>query len=127
MLVAGVLLTALGLTLSAAGIFLAVAEASQRDGRYAYTETEQFRSVGNAIITAPFTLNLDEDQAASSGAFDLEDLISVRVRATPVVPGQRRCRRRVSPGCAPRRVRHRPVGRRLWHGRLGLDRPIRLE
>ena len=43
MLVAGVLLTALGLTLSAAGIFLAVAEASRRDGRYAYTQTEQFR------------------------------------------------------------------------------------
>ncbi|MEW1937379.1 DUF4389 domain-containing protein [Dietzia maris] len=124
MLVAGVLLTALGLGLTAAGILLAAAEASQRDGRYAYTETEQFRSVGNAIITAPFTLDLDGEQAASSGAVDLEDLISVRVRATPVVPGQR-----VFLGMAPadavdeylRDVPHAVFGTDPWADGYGMD------
>lgn len=89
MLVAGVLLTAVGLALSGAGILLAAADASQRDGSYAYTDPEEFRSVGNAIITAPFTLDLGDEEARGTGAFDLDDLISVRIRATPAVPGQR--------------------------------------
>ena len=89
MLVAGVLLTSLGLALSGAGILVAAVDASQRDGNYAYTDPEELRSVGNAIITAPFTLDLGDDEARGTGAFDLEDLVSVRIRATPAVPGQR--------------------------------------
>ena len=89
MLVAGVLLTALGMALSGAGIFLAATDASQRDGSYAYTDPEEFRSVGNAIVTAPFTLDLGDEEARGTGTLDLEDLISVRIRATPEVPGQR--------------------------------------
>lgn len=88
MLVVGVLLTSLGLALSAAGIFLTAAENSQRDGRYAYTDTEEFRSVGNAIVTAPFTVDLGEGEG-TLGSIDAEDVISVQVRATPVIPGQR--------------------------------------
>lgn len=87
MLVAGVLLTSLGLALSAAGLFLMAAEASQRDGRYAYTDPEQFRTVGNAIITSPFTVDLGAEGEAGAG--DLEDVLSVRIRATPVIPDQR--------------------------------------
>ena len=41
MLVAGVLLTSLGLALSGAGILLAAVDASQRDGNYAYTDPEE--------------------------------------------------------------------------------------
>lgn len=82
-LVAGVLITALGMALTAAGLFLLVAESSQRDGRYSFTEPEQFRTAGNAIVTAPFTVEVEDGSTAA------EEMISVRLRATPVVPGQR--------------------------------------
>lgn len=86
MLIAGVLLASLGLGLTALGAGLMVAESTQRDGRYAYTDTEQLRSVGNAITTAPISLDLGE--TTSVGTFGLEDLLSIQLRATPVVPGQ---------------------------------------
>ena len=89
MLVAGVVLTAGGLALSGAGILLVFADASQRDGSYTYADPEEFRSVGNAIITVPVAVDLGDEESRSSGAFDLDDPISVRIRATPVVPGQR--------------------------------------
>lgn len=87
MLVAGVVLTVLGLGLTGAGIALAVADASQRDGNYAYTDVSELRSPGNAISTSPLTLDLGDD-STSTGGTGLNDLISVRLRATPVVPGQ---------------------------------------
>ena len=124
MLVAGVLLTAMGLVLTAAGILLTVAEASQRDGRYAYTDAAQIRTVGNAIITAPFTVHLGEGEGAASSAdaFGLEDLVSVRIRATPVVPGQS-----IFLGVAPadavesylRDVPHAVFGNDLWNENYG--------
>lgn len=86
MLVAGVILAGLGLTLTGAGLFLTVADASQRDGQYAYTDTDRLHSVGNAIITAPIALDLGE--STTSGAFGIEDVVSVQLRAAPAVPGQ---------------------------------------
>ena len=87
MLVAGVLLAALGIGLTAAGIALAVAEASQRDGRYAYTDTSRAQTVGHAITTSPIRVDLG-DTTASGGDFRLDDLLSIQLRATAVVPGQ---------------------------------------
>lgn len=86
MLIAGVLLASLGLGLAAVGAGLMVAEASQRDGRYAYTDSEELRTVGNALTTTPISLELDG--MTSIGTFGLEDLLSIRLRATPAVPGQ---------------------------------------
>lgn len=87
MLVAGVLLATVGIVLTAAGIALAVADATQRDGRYAYTDTDRLQTVGHAIATAPIRVDLD-GEVASGGTFDLAELISVQLRATPVVPGR---------------------------------------
>lgn len=84
MLVAGVLLAVFGLGMTATGAALMVAEASQRDGRYAYTDTERLQTVGHAITTAPLTVHVDE--GATVGTFGLDDLISIQLRATPVVP-----------------------------------------
>ncbi|MFN3339882.1 MAG: DUF4389 domain-containing protein [Dietzia sp.] len=86
MLVAGVLLTAFGLGLTATGAALMVAEASQRDGQYAYTDTDRVQTVGHAITTAPLTVHVDE--GATVGTFGLDDLIRIQLRATPVVPDQ---------------------------------------
>ncbi|MFN3601481.1 MAG: DUF4389 domain-containing protein [Dietzia sp.] len=86
MLIAGVLLTAFGLGLTATGAALMVAEASQRDGRYAYTDTDRVQTVGHAITTAPLTVHVDE--GATVGTFGLDDLIRFELRATSVVPDQ---------------------------------------
>lgn len=86
MLVAGVLLAVFGLGMTATGAALMVAEASQRDGRYAYTDTDRLQTVGHAITTAPLTVHVDE--GATVGTFGLDDLISIQLRATPVVPDQ---------------------------------------
>ncbi len=86
MLVAGVLLAAFGLGLTATGAALMVAEASQRDGRYAYTDTDRVQTVGHAITTTPLTVHVDE--GVSVGTFSLDDLISLQLRATSVVPDQ---------------------------------------
>ena len=88
-LVAGVLLTALGLGLSAVGVALVLLDASQRDGRYIFTDTERLQTVGHAITTVPVTLDLDDDAAAVAGTFGLEDVISIQLRARPVIPDQR--------------------------------------
>lgn len=89
MLVAGVLLTALGLVLGAVGIALSVAQESQRDGQFVFTETERFHAVGNAITTSPIAVDLGEGDAVDPDGLDVDDLITVRIRATPVVPDQR--------------------------------------
>ena len=85
-LIAGVILASIGLGLTGLGAGLMVAEASQRDGRYAYTATEQARSVGNAITTDP--ISLEVDGTTSIGGEELRDLLSIQIRATPAVPGQ---------------------------------------
>ncbi|WP_241726067.1 DUF4389 domain-containing protein [Dietzia sp. DQ12-76] len=86
LLVAGVLLAVFGLGMTAAGAAILVADASQRDGQYAFTDTDRLQTVGHAITTAPLTIHVDE--GATVGPYGLDDLISLRLRATPVVPGQ---------------------------------------
>lgn len=86
--IVGVVISTLGLGLTAAGILLAVAESAQRDGRYVFTQPEEFRSVGHAIVSDPFTLDTGDGDGSPTGAFGLDELISIRIRATPVIPGQ---------------------------------------
>ncbi|MCT1640718.1 hypothetical protein [Dietzia cinnamea] len=89
MLIAGVVLTVVGVVLSAAGAVLIVGQESQRDGQFVFTETERFRAIGNAITTSPITVDLGEGDTVEPGGLAIDDLITVRLRATPVVPDQR--------------------------------------
>ena len=89
MLIAGVVLTVIGVVLSAAGAVLIVGQESQRDGQFVFTETERFRAIGNAITTSPITVDLGEGDTVEPGGLTIDDLITVRLRATPVVPDQR--------------------------------------
>ncbi|WP_052308388.1 hypothetical protein [Dietzia sp. UCD-THP] len=86
LLVAGVLLAVFGLGVTAAGAAILVADASQRDGQYAFTDTDRLQTVGHAITTVPLTIHVDE--GATVGPYGLDDLISLQLRATPVVPDQ---------------------------------------
>lgn len=88
-LVGGVVLTVLGLVLGAVGLLLSAAQQSQEDGQFLYTETQRFHAVGNAITTSPIAVDLGEGEAVDPDGLDVDDLITVRIRATPVVPDQR--------------------------------------
>lgn len=88
-LIAGVLLATLGLGLVAVGVTLVVTDVPQRDGRYVYTETERLQIVGHAIMTVPDSRGRDDEDIDRAGKFELESLISIHLRATPVIPDQR--------------------------------------
>ncbi|WP_156228944.1 DUF4389 domain-containing protein [Corynebacterium comes] len=86
LLVLGVLLTAFGLGLTIGAAVLMGAESAQQDGRYLSGDPERFQSTGHALTTA--SMVIDPGEAGLSGAPPLEDLASIQVRATPVVPDQ---------------------------------------
>lgn len=86
LLILGVLLTMLGLILSVLGAVALSAESTQRDGQYITFETQEVQTTGYALVTPSVTLDLDEGgdpQLPSS-----EELASVRVRVTSIIPDQ---------------------------------------
>ncbi|KAA0918918.1 DUF4389 domain-containing protein [Dietzia sp. ANT_WB102] len=83
LLVVGVILTTLGLALTAGGAVLMAAQAAQSDGHYLTTAPQRFQSTGHAITTT--SILIDAEQAGMPG---LGDPASVQIRATSVVPGQ---------------------------------------
>jgi hypothetical protein len=86
LLVAGVLLSILGLGLTIFGAVLLEEDATQRDGQSLSGPSERFQSPGYAL-TNP-ALEIDPGQAGLSGTPDLANLASVPVGAALVVPGQ---------------------------------------
>ena len=86
LLVLGVLLTALGLGLSAGGLAIMGAEAAQRDGQYLTGPAQRFESTGHAVTTG--SLVIDPGEAGMSGLPPLNELASIRIRVTPVVPDE---------------------------------------
>lgn len=86
LLVVGVLLTTLGLGLAGTGAVLMGAESAQRDGQYLSGEAEQLQTTGYAVTTA--SLVIDPGETGLSGVPPLEELASVQVRVTSMVPDQ---------------------------------------
>ena len=86
LLIAGVILSAVGLGLAIAGTFLMMTNAGQRDGQYLTLEAQRYESIGHAIISPPIVF--DEVPADSPERPPLEDIASFQVRATPVIPNQ---------------------------------------
>ena len=86
LLVAGVILSAVGLGLAIAGAVLMMTNAGQRDGQYLTLETQRYESIGHAIISPPIVF--DEVPTNSPELPPLEDIASFQVRATPVIPNQ---------------------------------------
>ncbi|QGU08751.1 hypothetical protein COCCU_14305 (plasmid) [Corynebacterium occultum] len=86
LLVAGVLLTALGLGLTLGGAVLMSAESAQQDGQYLTLDPQRYQSTGHAITTP--SLVLDPGESGTTGLPPLEELASIQVKVTPVVPDQ---------------------------------------
>lgn len=86
LLVLGVLLTALGLGLSAGGVALMGAEAAQRDEQYLTGPEERLQSTGFAVTTE--SMVIDPGEAGITGLPPLSELASIRIRVTPVVPDE---------------------------------------
>lgn len=86
LLIVGGLLAALGLALTIGAALLMGAEASQRDGQYLSLDSQRYQSTGNAI-TAP-SLVIDPGTAEAPGLPPLDEIASIQVRVTPVVPNQ---------------------------------------
>jgi type II secretory pathway pseudopilin PulG len=85
LLVLGVLLSMLGLGLALSGAVLLRADAAQQDGRYLTGETERYRSTGYALVSP--SVVIDTGEPGTPATVDLSDVASLRLRATPVVPG----------------------------------------
>lgn len=86
LLVTGVLLTALGLTLTILALVLLSAEASQRDAQYVTLDSKRYQSIGHAI-TAP-SLVVELGEAESTALPPLSELASIQVRVRSVIPDQ---------------------------------------
>src|SRR5699024_1406623 len=78
LLVAGVILSAVGLGLAIAGAVLMMTNAGQRDGQYLTWETQRYESIGHAIISPPIVF--DEVPTNSPELPPLEDIASFQVR-----------------------------------------------
>ncbi|WP_229659849.1 DUF4389 domain-containing protein [Tersicoccus solisilvae] len=85
MLVIGVLLTTTGFGLTVGGAVVLGADASRDDDGYIGSGTERYATSGYAL-TSP-SLRLDLGNLSSTGAPALSDVVSVRLRVNPVVPG----------------------------------------
>jgi hypothetical protein len=85
LLVLGVLLTVLGLGLSGGGVTLLIGDAAQQEGRYVFSRSEELRTPGHALTSEAIVV----DPAAAGGPSlpRLQELASVQVQVTPVVPG----------------------------------------
>lgn len=86
LLVFGVLLTLIGLALTAAGAFALSVDSAQRDGQYLTGETESVQTTGYAFVSPSVVID-----PADTGGPQLPppgELASVRVRVTPMVPDQ---------------------------------------
>lgn len=86
LLILGVLITALGLVFTAGGAVLMGVESSQQDGSYVSAAPERFQTTGYAI-TAP-SLVIEPGETGLPGVAPLEELASVQIRITPVIPDQ---------------------------------------
>ncbi|WP_231598894.1 DUF4389 domain-containing protein [Corynebacterium occultum] len=62
------------------------AESAQQDGRYISSSSEELQSAGYAIATASAVFAPDD--AGLSGVPPLEELASIQVRVTSIIPGQ---------------------------------------
>lgn len=86
LLVAGVLLTALGLGLTLGGAVLMAAQSAQQDDQYLTLDSQRYQSTGHAITTP--SLVLDPGESGMTGLPPLEELASIQARVRPVVPDQ---------------------------------------
>ncbi|AGS34828.1 hypothetical protein B841_06775 [Corynebacterium maris DSM 45190] len=86
LLVAGFLLTALGLSLTIGGAVLMGAQSAQQNGQYLTLDSQRYQSTGHAITTP--SLVLDPGESGMTGLPPLEELASIQVRVNPVVPDQ---------------------------------------
>lgn len=86
LLVAGVLLTALGLSLTVGAAIIMGADSAQQDGQYLTMDSQRYQSTGHAITTPSLVLNPGDSGMA--GLPPLEELASLQVRVTPVVAEQ---------------------------------------
>jgi len=86
MLIAGVILTTVGLGLIISGAILWGSEVTQRDGQYLTLESQRYEGTGHAIVTPPVVFDLDSTDDANLR--ELDAIASFQIRATPVISDQ---------------------------------------
>ncbi|GAA1750968.1 DUF4389 domain-containing protein [Kocuria aegyptia] len=86
LLILGVVLSLLGLGSAIGGAVLAGADAAQSEDRYLTGDTERYQTTGYAL-TSPSVV-IDPGEAGMPGVPAVEELASVQVRVTPVIPDQ---------------------------------------